>query len=174
MVEIPLNSPDPLSSVARIARELSGRCRIGAGTVLDPADVRRIAEAGGQFVVSPNFDAAVVAECGSLGLACYPGVFTASECFAALKAGADGLKIFPAEIMGPSGVRALRAVLPRDVSVYAVGGANPDRFAAWRAAGVNGFGLGAYLYRAGRSVSEVRERAERCVSAYDALPDRNR
>lgn len=171
MVEVPLNSPQPFDSIARIAGALSARGRIGAGTVLEARQIRRIALAGGHFAVSPNFDPAVVGAARRAGLRSYPGVFTPSECFAALEAGADALKIFPAEIMGPTGIRALRAVLPRETCLLAVGGADPSNFADWAGAGANGFGIGSFLYTPGRTVAEVRERAEQCVAAYDALAD---
>ena len=172
MVEIPLNSPQPFESIARLATTLSTRGSFGAGTVLHPGQVRELVNAGGGFVVSPNFSPAVVHTTKEAGLGSYPGVFTPSECFAALEAGADALKIFPAEIMGPAGIRALRAVLPPKASLFAVGGADPSNFAAWTGAGVDGFGIGSYLYAAGRSPAEVRARAEECVVAYDALPVR--
>ena len=171
MVEVPLNSPRPFDSIARIAEALSARGRIGAGTVLEARQIRRVATAGGHFAVSPNFDADVVGAARRAGLRSYPGVFTPTECFAALKAGADALKIFPAEIMGPTGIRALRAVLPTETCVLAVGGADPSNFADWAGAGANGFGIGSFLYAPGRSIAEVRERAEQCVTAYDALND---
>ena len=172
MVEIPLNSPQPFDSIARLAKAISNRGSIGAGTVVHPGQVRALVNAGGDFVVSPNFSPAVVQATKGAGLGSYPGVFTPSECFAALESGADALKIFPAEIMGPAGVRALRAVLPPDASLFAVGGADPSNFAVWAGAGADGFGIGSYLYAAGRSPSEVRARAEECVAAYDALPVR--
>ena len=170
MVEIPLNSPQPFDSVARLADALSSRGKIGAGTVLHPEQVQAVATAGGDFIVSPNFSLAVVRATKEVGLDSYPGVFSATECFAALEAGADALKIFPAEIMGPSGVRALRAVLPPEVRIFSVGGADPSSFAAWHGAGTDGFGIGSYLYAPGRSPAEVRARADECVAAYDALP----
>ena len=172
MVEIPLNSPRPLDSITRLADALSDRGIIGAGTVLDRAEVADVARAGARFVVSPNFDPAVVETARSLNLATYPGVFTPTECLAALRAGAGALKIFPAEIMGPAGIKALRAVLPGRSRLIAVGGADPGSFLEWRQAGVDGFGLGSYLFVPGRSVKVVHERARKCVSAYDALPDR--
>ena len=169
MVEIPLNSPEPLESIALLADALSERGRLGAGTVLEPGQVSAVAAAGAQFVVSPNLDLAVVAAARQAGLDSFPGVFTPTECFSALSAGAVALKVFPAEIIGPAGIRALRAVLPPRTSIFAVGGVEPSNFATWRRAGTNGFGIGSYLYTPDRTTAETLERAEKCVAAYDAL-----
>ena len=167
-IEVPLNSPEPLDSIARMAQALAGRAEIGAGTVLTPAEVDGVAFAGGRFVVSPNCDVSVIAATKAAGLGSFPGVYTPTECFAALAAGADALKIFPAELMGPAGLKALKAVLPPSVDVYAVGGAEPANFADWAAAGAAGFGLGSFLYKPGRAAGEVAARAAECVTAYDA------
>jgi 2-dehydro-3-deoxyphosphogalactonate aldolase len=167
-IEIPLNSPRPLESIALLAKAFGSVATIGAGTVLSVQDVRQIASAGGSIVVSPSFDAEVVQETKSLNMASWPGVLSPTECFAALKAGADGLKIFPCSVLGPSGVKAIRAVLPPETSVYAVGGAGPTNFADWIAAGVNGFGIGTALYQPGHSVAQVRQAAIDIVRAYDS------
>lgn len=167
-LEVPLNSPDPLASIARLARALEGRASVGAGTVLSVEDVERVRDAGGRLVVSPNCDPDVIRRTRELGLESWPGVMTPTEGFAALKAGATGLKIFPGSLLGPEGLRAMRAVLPPGTRVYAVGGAGPDNFAAWIAASADGFGLGTALYAPGLSAEEVRARAERIVQAYDA------
>ena len=135
---MPLNSPEPLKSIAAMQSALGDRARIGAGTVLTPEEVRAVAATGATFVVSPNADPRVIIRTKELGLGSYPGVFTATEAFAALAAGADVLKIFPAGIMGTAGLGALRAVLPAGTPVYAVGGVGPGDFAAWRAAGADG------------------------------------
>jgi 2-dehydro-3-deoxyphosphogalactonate aldolase len=167
-IEIPLNSPRPLESIALLAKAFGSVATIGAGTVLRVQDVREIASAGGRIIVSPSFDFEVVQETKSLNMASWPGVLSPTECFAALKAGADGLKIFPCSVLGPSGVKAIRAVLPPETSVYAVGGAGPANFADWIAAGVNGFGIGTALYQPGHSVAQVRQAAVDIVRAYDS------
>ena len=167
-IEIPLNSPRPLESIALLAKAFGSVATIGAGTVLRVQDVREIASAGGRIIVSPSFDAEVVQETKSLNMASWPGVLSPTECFAALKAGADGLKIFPCSVLGPSGVKAIRAVLPPETSVYAVGGAGPANFSDWIAAGVNGFGIGTALYQPGHSVAQVRQAAVDIVRAYDS------
>ena len=168
-VEIPLNSPHPLRSIEKLARRFGSSATIGAGTVLTAQEVRDVASAGGRIVVSPNFDIDVVVATKSLGLESWPGVLTPSECFAALKAGADGLKIFPCSVIGPAGVKAIRAVLPAQTVIYAVGGAGPANFAEWRAAGVNGFGVGTALYQPGNTIADVRGKAIDIVNAYDAM-----
>jgi 2-dehydro-3-deoxyphosphogalactonate aldolase len=167
-IEIPLNSPQPLQSISMLAKRFGSVATIGAGTVLTAEQVRDVADAGGRIIVSPSFDAEVVTETKRSKLASWPGVLTPSECFAALKAGADGLKIFPCSVIGPAGIKAMRAVLPKETLVYAVGGAGPANFATWLAAGVNGFGIGTALYEPGRSVPQLRQAARDIVEAYDA------
>lgn len=168
-IEVPLNSPDPLTSIGRLATAFGDRALIGAGTVLTLEDVSAVADCGGKLIVSPNADPDVIAETKRLGLASFPGVFTASECFAALKAGADGLKIFPAFQMGSKGLKALRDVLPKTTQVYAVGGVGAADFAEWRGAGADGFGIGGALYQPGATADEVSVKAKELVAAYDAL-----
>lgn len=168
-IEVPLNSPDPFASIAAMAQAFGDRALIGAGTVLDPTEVARLQAAGGRLVVSPNCDPAVIGAAIAAGMQAFPGVFTATECFAALKAGATGLKIFPAAQLGPDGLAALRAVLPKAVPVYAVGGVGPANFAAWRRAGADGFGIGTALYAPGHSAADVAARAADLVAAWDGV-----
>ncbi len=166
-IEVPLNSPDPFASITAMAGALPGAV-VGAGTVLTPEDVGRVRDAGGRIVVSPNADEGVIRATRAAGLESWPGVMTPTECFAALRWGATGLKIFPGNLVGPEGLRAIRAVLPPGTKVYGVGGAGADTFRAWIEAGADGFGIGSALYKAGLTVDEVRTRAERIVAAYDA------
>lgn len=164
-IEVPLNSPDPLESIRLMATAHAGHALIGAGTVLTVDEVNRVADAGGRLIVSPNMNPDVIRETRRLGLESWPGVFTATECFAAIAAGATGLKLFPADQAGPGLLKALRAVLPRDIAVYAVGGAGPENFADWLAAGAQGFGIGTALYRPGDSADLVGARARDIVAA---------
>ena len=166
-IEVPLDSPDPLDSVARLADRFEGVALIGAGTVLDPEEVRRVHAAGGRLVVSPDTNPEVIRATKAAGMVSYPGVMTPTEAFAALRAGADGLKLFPAALVGPDGLKALRAVLPPGTGVLAVGGAGPDTFARWIEAGADGFGIGSALYAPGDSPDSVSARASEIVTAYD-------
>jgi 2-dehydro-3-deoxyphosphogalactonate aldolase len=166
-IEIPLNSPRPLQSIGKLSRAFGSVATIGAGTVLTAQEVRDVASAGGQIIVSPNFDVEVVGETKALKLASWPGVLTPSECFAALKAGADGLKIFPCSVVGPVGVRAMRAVLPAHTAIYAVGGAGPANFVEWLAVGITGFGIGTALFQPGTSLPQLRNAVKEIVRAYD-------
>jgi 2-dehydro-3-deoxyphosphogalactonate aldolase len=158
LIEVPLNSPQPLQSIASLAKRLPDAL-VGAGTVLDAQQVRDVHAAGGRLIVAPNFDAEVVREARRLGMACLPGVLTASEAFAALRAGATGLKLFPAEMIPPAAVKALRAVLPQDALLLPVGGIAIGNMAAYRSAGADGFGIGSSLYKPGMSAAEVEEKA---------------
>jgi 2-dehydro-3-deoxyphosphogalactonate aldolase len=168
-IEVPLNSPDPLKSIERMANAFGANAIVGAGTVLTPDDVRSVKDAGGVLIVSPDTNVEVITTTKSLGLLSYPGVMTPTECFAALRYGADGLKIFPGSLLGPDGLRAIRAVLPSNTEVLAVGGAGPDNFADWAAAGANGFGIGTALYRPGDTADTVATRAAKIVNRYDEV-----
>lgn len=166
-IEVPLNSPHPITSIAAMAKAFGHHAQIGAGTVLTVNNVHDVSDAGGRLIVSPNCDTDVIRASKALGLQSWPGVMTPTECFAALKAGADGLKIFPASLVGPDGLKAIRAVLPVDCQVYAVGGAGASNFGLWVKAGANGFGIGTALYTPGLPVPDVRARAAAIVNAYD-------
>lgn len=164
-IEVPMNSPDPLESIRLMATSFAGQAIIGAGTVLSVEQVGQVADAGGRMIVSPNMNPDVIRESRKRGLDSYPGVFTATECFAAIAAGATGLKLFPADTCGPAVLKALRAVLPPEMPVYAVGGVGPDNFDAWFAAGAQGFGIGSALYKPGDSAETVATRAHAMVNA---------
>ncbi len=172
ILEVPLNSPRPFESIGILARRFGAQCLVGAGTVLDPADVARVADAGGRLVVMPHCDLRVIAESRRLGLVCMPGVATPTEAFAALGAGADALKMFPAEALPPAALKAWRAVLPRGTRVLAVGGMRPDALRAYWDAGADGFGTGSNLYKPGAPAAEVREVATAYARAVAALPAR--
>jgi 2-dehydro-3-deoxyphosphogalactonate aldolase len=167
-IEVPLNSPDPFTSIAAMVAAEPG-AEIGAGTVLTVQEVAQVKAAGGTLVVSPNCDPEVIAATRAAGMASWPGVMTPTECFAAIKAGATGLKLFPGSLIGPEGLKALRAVLPQDMPVYAVGGAGPATFGEWQAAGADGFGIGTALYTPDMPVGGLVSRAATIVEAYDAV-----
>jgi 2-dehydro-3-deoxyphosphogalactonate aldolase len=165
IIEVPLNSPDPLDSISRLSRAYGDRALIGAGTVLDVDQVAQVAQAGGRIIVSPSTDAEVIAASVQAGLISSPGYFTPSEAFVALKAGAHALKLFPAEAAPPAVVAAQRAVLPKGVPLIVVGGVTPDSIAAYRAAGADGFGLGGGLYRPGQTPEQVAAKARAYIAA---------
>lgn len=167
-IEVPLNSPEPWDSIARLLDRHGAQARIGAGTVLTVAQVQRLAAMGARLVVSPDCNPAVIAATRAAGMESWPGVMTPTECLSAIAAGATGLKLFPASIIGPGGLAAIRAVLPPALPVYAVGGAGPGDFAAWRAAGAGGFGLGSALYRPGQTPQQTAAAAATVVAAWDA------
>ncbi len=155
LIEVPLNSPDPLESVARLAKRFAGRAVIGAGTVLREREVAAVAGAGGTMIISPNTNPSVIAASAAMGVVSIPGIATPSEAFSALEAGANALKLFPAEASSPQALKAMRAVLPPAVRILPVGGISPDNMEPWRAAGAAGFGLGSALYTVGLSVDRV-------------------
>ncbi|RAH38653.1 MULTISPECIES: 2-dehydro-3-deoxy-6-phosphogalactonate aldolase [unclassified Halomonas] len=167
-LEVPLNSPEPLESIRRLVQALGDRAAVGAGTVLTPEQVHDVHAVGGRLIVSPNCRPAVIEETRRLGMASYPGIVTPSEAFDALDAGATALKLFPAVQVGLEGMKAVRAVLPAGTELYAVGGIGVDNFAQWRAAGVDGAGLGSALYQPGLGAEEVGERARKLVEAWQA------
>ena len=169
VLEVPLNSPRPFESIRRLADAFGDRCLIGAGTVLAPSQIREVADAGGRLIVMPHADTAVIAEAKRAGLWCVPGVATPTEAFAALHAGADALKIFPAEAIPPAVVRAWRAVLPPDLALLPVGGITPDNMEPYVAAGARGFGIGSALYAPGRSAADTATRARAFAASWHEL-----
>ncbi len=167
ILEVPLNSPRPLESIALLADAFGDRCLVGAGTVLAPAQVDAVARAGGRLIVMPHADTAVISAARDAGLRCTPGVATPTEAFAALAAGADALKLFPAEQLAPPVLKAWRSVLPAGTALLPVGGITPERMAAYRDAGADGFGIGSALYAPGMDAAEVARRAAGFVEAWN-------
>jgi 2-dehydro-3-deoxyphosphogalactonate aldolase len=168
-IEVPLNSPDPLASIERLAKLLPSHILVGAGTVLTPAQVESVAQAGGRLIVSPNIDVEVVRAAGRLGMVTMPGVFTPTEAFTALKSGASALKFFPASALGAGGISALKAVLPPGTILGAVGGVAEDDFETYAKVGVTAFGLGSSLYKPGATAADVATKARAATSAYDRI-----
>ena len=165
-IEVPLNSPDPWASIELIARLFGDKVLVGAGTVLEVREVDEVAETGARLVVAPNVDHAVIERAVKLGLLVVPGVATPTEAFAARKAGASALKLFPGEALGPDIVKAWRAVLPKETELYPVGSVTPERIAPYRRAGANGFGIGSALYKPGASAEKVARAAQMFVRAW--------
>ena len=172
ILEVPLNSPRPFDSIRALATSHGDSCLVGAGTVLTVDDVARVGAAGGRLIVMPHADVAIIREAKRQGLVCVPGVATPTEAFAALSAGADGLKMFPADQLPPGALKAWRAVLPRETLVFAVSGIRPDNMAPYWAAGADGFGTGSNLYRPGAGADDVRRVAAAYAAAFRALPTR--
>ncbi|MGN6549228.1 MAG: 2-dehydro-3-deoxy-6-phosphogalactonate aldolase [Pararhizobium sp.] len=168
-IEIPLNSPDPFRSIEAAVKLAPGDCLIGAGTVLSPVDVDRLNDVGGRLVVSPNSNPAVIARAAGCGMVTMPGVMTPTEAFGAIEAGCSALKFFPANVVGPSGIAAMKAVLPKEIEIGAVGGVSDRNFADYAAVGVRTFGLGSSLYKAGMAADEVAARAAATIKAYDGV-----
>lgn len=166
VIEVPMNSPEPLDSIRLLSAELGQRCLIGAGTVLQPEQVSQVAAAGGRLIVMPHADTRVIAAAKRAGMYCVPGVATPTEAFAAIQAGADAIKLFPAELLTPAVLKAWRAVLPRDLAILPVGGITPETMAPYIAAGANGFGLGSALYVPGRAADDVGRRARAFAQAW--------
>lgn len=172
VLEVTLNSPDPYDSIRALTARCGATCLVGAGTVIDPSDVARVREAGGRLIVMPHADVAVIREAKRQGMVCVPGVATPTEAFAALAAGADGLKMFPAEALPPAALRAWRAVLPKRTLVFAVGGMRPDNLLPYWEAGADGFGTGSNLYKPGAPAAGVRDAALAYARGVGALPRR--
>lgn len=168
ILEVPMNSPDPLDSIARLARTLKGRAVVGAGTVLRVEDVEAVGAAGGTLIIAPNANVSVIAAAAERGYVALPGIATPTEAFAALEAGAAALKLFPAEAASPTVLKAMRAVLPKDTRVLPVGGIVPEIMAEWQKAGAAGFGLGSALYAPGMTAADVGARATGFVTTLKA------
>lgn len=166
-IEVPLNSPSPFDSISAMVDHASGGALIGAGTVLDTQSVARLQDIGAQMVVSPDCNPEVIAASKTAGMLSFPGVFTPTEALTALRAGADGLKFFPAFKLGVDGFRAIKTILPAGTATYAVGGVGPENFADWKAAGISGFGIGSNLFQPGMAVAEIAANARKMVRAYD-------
>jgi len=166
-IEVPLNSPEPFDSISKMLELAGENALVGAGTVLTVENVARLKQIGAQMVISPDANPDVIMATKASGMLSYPGVFTPTECFSALRHGADGLKFFPAFKFGIDGFNAVKAVLPKETKTYAVGGVGPANFADWQAAGITGFGIGSNLYKQGRSVADIAAIAKDMVAAYD-------
>lgn len=164
IIEVPMNSPDPLKSIGKLAKLMGDRALVGAGTVLTPGQVADVKSAGGQLIVSPNTNTDVIAASVDAGMVSCPGYFTPTEAFAAIAAGAHALKLFPAEAATPAYLKAQRAVLPKDIPILVVGGVKPELMSAWREAGADGFGLGSGLFRPGNTAAQVLENARAYVA----------
>jgi 2-dehydro-3-deoxyphosphogalactonate aldolase len=174
IVEVPLNSPDPLQSIGTLACAFGNRMLVGAGTLTDPAQVTEVASAGGRLIVTPHADLDIVHAAKQADLLSVPGFFNPTEAFALLKAGADAIKLFPAEVVGPSMLKALKAVLPKDALVIPVGGIDKQSIGSWMAAGASGFGAGSSIYKPGDDAKTVKQRATVLVDAVRAVNERHR
>jgi 2-dehydro-3-deoxyphosphogalactonate aldolase len=168
-IEVPLNSPSPFESISMMVQEFGTSAEIGAGTVLTTQDVKDVCDSGGTMIVSPNTNPEVIRQSKRLGLKSYPGAMTPTECFTAICSGADAIKLFPGELVGQAGLRAMRAILPESTSVYVVGGVEARKMSDWRRSGASGFGIGTGLYKPGRTIEDIRQRANALVAAYDRV-----
>lgn len=168
IIEVPLNSPDPLNSIERLAKRFGERMLVGAGTVLDPADVGRVRDVGGRIIVSPDSNREVISAAASAGLVSSPGYYTPTEAFAAIRAGATSLKLFPAEGATPAVLKAHLAVIPKEIPILVVGGIQPGKMRPWLDAGASGFGLGGGLYKPGQAPTETLDRARAYVTGLAA------
>jgi 2-dehydro-3-deoxyphosphogalactonate aldolase len=166
VVEVPLNSPEPFKSIELLAKAFAGRMIVGAGTVLSTQDVNMLKASGGHISVSPDCNEITIARAIELDMVPLPGVFTPTEAFAAIRAGANHLKLFPAEAATPAVIKAWKAVLPKHVNIYAVGGVTPDNMGDWLSAGAAGFGIGSSIYKPGMSAQAVHGAADKLVSAW--------
>jgi 2-dehydro-3-deoxyphosphogalactonate aldolase len=166
VVEVPLNSPEPFTSIEKLSKAFAGKMVVGAGTVLTVQDVNLLKAHGGQISVSPDCNEAVIARAKELGMEPLPGVFTPTEAFSAIRAGAKHLKLFPAEVASPATIKAWKAVLPKHVKIYAVGGVTPENMGDWLAAGASGFGIGSSIFKPGISMAKISESAHSLVSAW--------
>ena len=165
VIEVPLNSPLPFESIRLIAENFGDKMLVGAGTVLSCDDVQRVKDAGGEIIVSPNTNSVVIEKTKALGMLSFPGIMTVSEAFAAVEAGADGLKLFPADVVGSSFIKAVKVVLPPGTKVFAVGGVNADNMQSWLDAGADGFGLGSSIYKPGMTPDEIEKKCREVLAA---------
>ena len=168
IIEVPLNSPDPFTSIKNIVNALGDKMIVGAGTVISKEQVHKLKEVDGQIVVSPNMNPEIIELTKELGMLSYPGVMTVSECFSAIEEGADGLKLFPADVTGMAFIKAVKVVLPKKVPILAVGGVNTDNMQAWLANGADGFGLGSSIYKPGMNLDEISERCSKIVAKLES------
>lgn len=168
-IEVPLNSPDPISSIARLQKQFGEEALIGAGTVISVSQVAQVAATGARLIVSPNNDPSVIRATKAADMQSFPGVMTPTEVFSALASGADGLKLFPGEVIGPAGLKAMRAVIPQEVPLFAVGGVSAQNMGDWIRSGAAGFGIGSSIYKPGDSTTVIARKAREIVDAWDAV-----
>jgi len=168
-IEVPLNSPDPISSIARMQKQFGEEALIGAGTVISVSQVAQVAATGARLIVSPNNDPSVIRATKAANMQSFPGIMTPTEVFSALASGADGLKLFPGEVIGPAGLKAMRAVIPQEVPLFAVGGVSAQNMGDWIRSGAAGFGIGSSIYKPGDSTTVIARKAREIVDAWDAV-----